>query len=441
MTSARPHGATRQGPDAADARRTLVLLTALKQVSSGLVLATWLLTAGARGLDATQVGLLVAVAAFGTAALELPTGGLADVLGRRVALAAAALGTVACYVVLAVADSPQGFYLAAALLAVSGALASGPLEAWYVDQVGAQQEEVRRGLGRAATATGFALAAGGLLGGALTQLGSLLDLPAEGPARLLALSVPFMVAAGIAASEAVLVLLLVRDGGPEVSSVRASSWVRALVDELPRTVLHGARLALSDRVLRWFALRWLLVPVGFLALELLSPLRLVDLLDDPAGAAAVMGPLTAGCFVGTGLTAAAAPWLARRAGVLLAAAVSTVVAGACFALAGAGGVVLLVVGVLGGFLVSGPGNPLLGPLVHERVTGRHRATVLSVRSLAGNVAVGIGAVALGAVGQVAGTGWGFVLAGTVTALAALPLLGVAAGRRAEARQAPAVPPG
>lgn len=420
-------------------RRLFALLTLLHQLPAGMALAAWLLTAQARGLEATDIGVLVAVVALGVALLELPTGALADVLGRRGVLAAAAVLHAVAFAGLALAGSFAGLVTAAAVFAVAGALSSGPLEAWFVDRVGAQADEVRRGLGLAGTATGVGLAAGGLLGGGLALLGSRLGLPEVGTAGVVALSIPMAAAALLSLVEAALVFRVVRDdrvvrGKHEKSAGVRVATVQTLLRELPQVVGSGARLAVADAVLRWFCLRWLLVPVGFLAFELLSPLRLAELADHPARAAAVMGPLAAGCFLGIGLTAASAPWLAARVGALPAAAATTVAAGVCFALAGTGGVVTLVVAVLAGFVVSGPGNPLLAPLVHERVDGARRATVLSVRSLIANVAVGLGALVLGVVGEQSGTGWAFALAGALTVLAALPLIGVAAAQR---RQPPA----
>ena len=66
-------------------------------------------------------------------ALELPTGGLADSLGRRaVLLLASVVGIVAMGLYLA-ADSLALFAAVFALQGVFRALDSGPLEAWYVD--------------------------------------------------------------------------------------------------------------------------------------------------------------------------------------------------------------------------------------------------------------------------------------------------------------------
>ena len=415
---------------ARQARRTLVTLTVLRQASTGLVLTTWLLTAGARGLDAGQLGLLVAVTAVGTAVLELPTGGLADVVGRRTVLLAAATASLLACLLLAVAGSPATFAAAAGCLAVSAALASGPLEAWFVDHVGGDAVAVRGGLARAGSATGFALAGGGLLGALLSGLAARAGLPAEGTDGLVALSVPSLVAAALAVVE-VLALLRLLPPDDRPAATGQDGLLRAVVDDLPATVVAGARLAVTDPVLRWFSARWLLLPVGFLGLELLAPLRLADLLADPVAAAAWAGPLAAGCFVGVGLTAAVAPVLAR-VGPLAATAATTVAAGACFAAAGAGGVVAVVLGVLAGYALSGPGTALLAPLVHARVDASRRATLLSARSLVGNLAVGVGALGLGAVGDARGTGAAFAVAGAVTALAALPLLGVSRQARSAA---------
>ena len=423
----------RWGDEHAVAVRAFVVLTFLSQLSRGILLPVWLLLALARGLDVQTLGLLVAVVAAVTAVLELPTGGLADVIGRRPVLVVAAACSLLSLLVLGLGPTPGWLFVGAVLVAVSAALTSGPLDAWFVDEVNgtvpaAQREGVlTRGFAWAASATGFALAGGGLLGAGLTLLASAAGLPSEGDG-LLALSAPLLVAALVVAVELVALTRLL-PGASHRSAAGVGSLLRTAVRGVPDTVVSGVRLAVLDPVLRWFSLRWLLVPVGFLAFELLTPLRLDALLGDPATATALMGPMAAGCFLGVGVAAALAPRLRALLGPLPAAAVVTVGAGTCFALAGQGGVGVLLVGVLAGFLVSGPVNPLLMPLVHERVDSSHRATLLSVRSLLANLAVAAGAVLLGVVVDVEGTSTALAVAGGLTVLAALPLLGVAAARR------------
>ncbi|GAB3911167.1 hypothetical protein GCM10027612_88090 [Microbispora bryophytorum subsp. camponoti] len=58
--------------------------------------------------------------------LELPTGGLADVLGRRPVLAASAAVSVVALVVMALAHSVWPFLVASVLKGVARALSSGP---------------------------------------------------------------------------------------------------------------------------------------------------------------------------------------------------------------------------------------------------------------------------------------------------------------------------
>ena len=88
------------------------------------------LLAQVRGLTLGKIGFVFAVFGVLGALLELPTGGLADVLGRRpVLLAAAVLHVLSC-LAFAVAQDVPGFLVAVVLMAVGRALYSGPLEAW-----------------------------------------------------------------------------------------------------------------------------------------------------------------------------------------------------------------------------------------------------------------------------------------------------------------------
>ena len=106
-------------------RRFLVLLT-LRWFQSGLQLPVLILLLRARGLDLTSVGVVIAVYSLTTAALELPTGGLADVIGRRQVLIAASVAFVAESLTFGLG---QDFLVLAVAAGVGGgarALDSGP---------------------------------------------------------------------------------------------------------------------------------------------------------------------------------------------------------------------------------------------------------------------------------------------------------------------------
>jgi MFS family permease len=104
-----------------------------------------------RGLSLAQVGAVTAVHSVVVVALELPTGGLADVIGRRVVLAASALLSAAGLVLMATATTFWMFTGWAVLQGMARALSSGPAQAWYVDtlhRAAGPDADLRHGLSR-----------------------------------------------------------------------------------------------------------------------------------------------------------------------------------------------------------------------------------------------------------------------------------------------------
>src|SRR4029453_6514103 len=69
--------------DARSARRRYLLLVALRWLPTGFLIPVTVLLALSRGLSLTQIGLVFSVQGLVVLALELPTGGLSDALGRR----------------------------------------------------------------------------------------------------------------------------------------------------------------------------------------------------------------------------------------------------------------------------------------------------------------------------------------------------------------------
>ena len=87
------------------ATRRLVGLTALRWLPVGLTTPIMVLLAQSRGLTLGEIGVLFTVHGAVILALELPTGGLADVLGRRAVVVVGALLHLASCVVTATATS------------------------------------------------------------------------------------------------------------------------------------------------------------------------------------------------------------------------------------------------------------------------------------------------------------------------------------------------
>jgi MFS family permease len=98
------------------------------------------------GLGFAQIGVLVALRELTTAALEIPSGAIADVFGRRRSMVLAFLGYVTAYVALALGDDLLGFAVGMALIGAGDAFRTGAHKAmifdWLVSQ-GREGERVR----------------------------------------------------------------------------------------------------------------------------------------------------------------------------------------------------------------------------------------------------------------------------------------------------------
>jgi MFS family permease len=152
--------------------RRFILLRALRWLPVGLVLPFLVITPESRGLSIGQIGVVFAVHSGVAIALEVPSGALADTIGRRRVLLAGALLTALSLVVFAVAQAVVAFMASVALLAAGRALISGSLEAWYVDSLRILDPAapLSHGLSRGTAAEGIALALGALAGGVLVTV-------------------------------------------------------------------------------------------------------------------------------------------------------------------------------------------------------------------------------------------------------------------------------
>lgn len=160
-------------------------------------------------------------------------------------------------------------------------------------------------MGQAGSALGIAAALGAVGGGVLADASTRLGLPATGDDMMIGLSAPLMVGAAALVVQGAAVLVMVREQGRP----RARLW--GVMRSVPVTVASGLALIARSPVLRWFSVRWCVLPAGFLAVELLTPVALVNALNDPARAASVVGVVVAS---GAPTACAAVPmWRVARA--------------------------------------------------------------------------------------------------------------------------------
>ena len=227
--------------DVAAARRRYLLLIALRWLPTGLLIPVTVLLALSRGLTLTEIGLVFAIQGLVVLALELPTGGLSDALGRRPVLILASIVGLASLGLLYVADSVALFAASTFLQGVYRALDSGPLEAWFVDATLAADPdaEIEKGLSAGSMVLSVAIAVGALAAGALVAL----DPVGSGPA----LALPLLVALVLGVVNLVAIVWLMREApfarglGAVADSVRAVPTVVGDGIGLLRGVARPAR--------------------------------------------------------------------------------------------------------------------------------------------------------------------------------------------------------
>jgi hypothetical protein len=356
------------------ATRRLVGLTALRWLPVGLTTPIMVLLAQSRGLTLGEIGVLFTVHGVVVLALELPTGGLADVLGRRAVVVVGALLHLASCVVTATATTFLGFLVGVLLLGVGRALDSGPVEAWYVDTVHRidPAADVAPGLAKHSAADGGGLAVGAVVGGFLPALlGG-------------ALAVPFLAAAALDLVFVAAVLRLLTEDRPRREGSVGAALV-AGVREVPATVAGAVRLSVTDGPMRLVLLLTAVGGIGLVGCELLGPVRFAELAGGADDGAAVYGVVLAISFGVAALGAMATTWLRRLLGgsTRITCVVLSVFGAAGLAVfAGPDLLVVAAIGFASYYVAHGATWPLLSAVLHTRVTAAHRATAVSAMSLA-----------------------------------------------------------
>ena len=399
------------------------MLIGLRWLPTGLLIPVLVLLALSRGLSLTEIGLVFSLQGLVVLALELPTGGLSDALGRRPVLIIASLVGLASMGVLLIADTVALFALATLLQGVYRALDSGPLEAWYVDATLAADPDanLETGLSAGSTVLSVAIALGALASGALVALD-----PFD---SVSALVLPLVVALGLGIVNLVAVLLLMS----EARVAHGPGAIGAGVRSVPRIVGDGIGLLRGSRVLAAIVAVELFWGFAMVTFESLFPVRLAETLGDPNRAAAVMGPVSSIAWFAAAAGAALIVLVSRRIGVALSAMALRVAQGATVVAMGLiAGPIGAVVAYLACYAAHGASNPMHMTLLHREVDGPRRATVISINSMVSQPAGAIGAIVLASLADATSVSTAMIVGGVVCALAAplyIPALRAERARR------------
>ncbi|WP_051798330.1 MFS transporter [Catenuloplanes japonicus] len=393
-------------------RTRYLILHGLRWMPVGLMIPVLVLLAQERGMTLAQIGLITAAQGFVVLGLELPTGGLADTIGRRPVLLLAALVNLASLAFLVVADQFWMFVVIFAMQGVFRALDSGPLDSWYVDATLAENPSAsfESGLSRAGVVSGIAIGGGALLSGALVALD---PIPAVS-----ALTTPILVAVVLQTITVTAILTLLREP-PRHSRTRFAATLRGV----PAVVTDALGLLRRSRVLAALVGVELCWAFGMMTFEVFFPVRLSEVVGDPATAASILGPVGSAAWLASAAGAALVPLLVRRLGpawsgltLQLGQALAVLAIGLFTGPAGAITAYLLC------YTLHGAVNPVYSGLLHRQADATNRTTVASLSSMAGQPAGAVGSITLAAIAQ-ATTVRTAILAGTIPlALAALGYL-------------------
>ena len=395
--------------DASTARRRYLLLTALRWLPVGLMMPIFVLVPLGRGLTLTEIGVVFAAQGLVVLALELPTGGLSDALGRRPVLLLASVIAVISMSIFAIANSAELFFVAMVLQGIYRALDSGPLEAWFVDATLAAdpQAEIEHGLGRGSAALSIAIAFGALASGGLVALH---PIPGIDPLLL-----PLLVALGLHVVHLVAVALLMS----ESARPRHPEAIAASVRQVPAVIRSGLALLRSSRVLLALVLVEAFWGFAMVTFESLFPIRLSELVGGTDQAAAIMGPVGSAAWFASAAGAAGIIVVSRRIGVARSAALLRIVQGTTVVAMGLiAGIVGVITAYLACYTAHGASNPMHTTLLHRQVDGPNRTTVLSMNSMVGQPAGALGGIVLAALADATSVSTAMIVGGIILAVAA-----------------------
>jgi MFS family permease len=395
--------------DTGSARRRFLTLVALRWLVPGLLIPIFVLVPLSRGLSLTEIGIAFSAQGFVVLALELPTGGLSDALGRRpVQILATFVGLVSL-VVFYLADSFALFAASMVLQGVHRALDSGPLEAWYVDATLAADADakIERGLGAASSVLSVAIGTGALLSGGLVALDPFDQVPT--------LDLPLLVAIGLSGLNFLGVVLLMT----EERRARGARAIATSIAAVPAVIADGLRLLRRSRVLLGIVTVELFWGFCMVCFESLFPVRLSEVVGGVETAGAVMGPVSSGAWFASAAGAALIVPLSARIGIAVSAATLRVIQGVTILGIGLfAGPIGVVTAYLACYVAHGASNPLHMTLLHRQVEGPNRATVISMNSMVSQPAGAIGTLILTSVADGSSITTAMLIGAVVCAVAA-----------------------
>ena len=226
-------------------QKIYLIVISLFWLATALPMALFVLLAQTRGLDLLQVGIAMGLYSLTIVLLEVPTGGLADTIGRkRVAILAYSIILISGLVLLGAFTFPV-FLFGFILNGVGRALSSGALDAWFVDALKAADPDIDLQPAFAKVGTFTLLSLGvGTLGGSLIP-GFFNNLPADGTTIFTPLSMPLAISGALYILLLLAVIFLIKEERP---STNENTWLESL-GEIPTMVKTAVALTRQNNII------------------------------------------------------------------------------------------------------------------------------------------------------------------------------------------------
>jgi MFS family permease len=333
-----------------------------------------------KGLDLFQVGLVIAIMSGAVIVLELPTGGLADAIGRKRLYLISMVTTVLAYLVVLFSWNFPSLAAGFLLMGVARALSSGSMDAWFVDEFHkvVPGKDLQPALAKVGVFVPLGLGIGSLIGGILPMtLGqwTLTWLPVFD-----VYSANLLVAILFAFTQMMLTSTLVHEDRAE-SKTKLIDGFKQVPEVLSTAVLYGLR----HRIVLVLLLTMLLLGFGLAAIETFWQPQLKNILGS-AEQTWIFGLLSAGYFAAGSLDQNY-PLVLFLVRLLL--GISLWFLAAQQQLIGFSSIYLILL------MFVGIANPLDGALFNQHIPSEKRSTLLSFQSLFLQLGGLLGSVILG----------------------------------------------
>ncbi len=398
---------------------------ALTWFSVALPLPIVVLFMQSRGLDLLQVGIVMGVYSLVIVLLELPTGGLADAIGRKTTSVLAQIINLASAIIMILSFSFEGFLFVMILMGIARALSSGALDAWFVDSLQAADSDIdiQPPLAQAGTVTLIALGLGTLTGGFLPDLFRGLGL--EGSSLITPFSTTLILSAVIKTITIIVTLLAVKE--PRSSAQSKTNW-RDEFMQVPQIINEAVKLTSGSSVL--LLLMGAALVGGFIltAAETFWQPHFANILNDGESNSWIFGIIMAVSFLaGVGGNLASVP-LSRYLGKRYAwvAFLARAGQGVAFILLATQLTILpAAIGFWFFYLNLGMINSPHETLVNREIPSARRSTMLSVQSLVSYIGGFLGSILIGWISESWSISLAWIVAGGLSMVSLLFYLRVA----------------